>query len=208
MVDLSPRRLHRPVRRHPGLFLAGLLLAGLALAACSGTDTHEDGPGAGRDALDALSIVGLTGADARAAIDTLDAQPMTERPEGIIASVRADHLVVGTAGGEESTLPLPDDEFYLSVAPYREQTHDCFFHSLTTCVGELSDTPVQITLTTDDGDVLVDEERTTFDNGFVGLWLPRDITGTLTISTDDATGSIPIGTGADDPTCLTTLRLT
>lgn len=34
-------------------------------------------------------------------------------------------------------LETTPDEFYVSVTPYLEQTHDCFFHSRTTCLGEL-----------------------------------------------------------------------
>lgn len=59
-----------------------------------------------------------------------------------------------------------------------------------------------------DGEVLVDETRETFDNGFVGFWAPRDIEGTLTIEHEGQTGAVPISTlNEDDPTCITTLRL-
>jgi hypothetical protein len=59
-----------------------------------------------------------------------------------------------------------------------------------------------------DGAVLVDESRTTFANGFVGLWLPRDFTGTLKITADGKTAESKVSTAEDAPTCLTTLRLT
>ena len=57
------------------------------------------------------------------------------------------------------------------------------------------------------GSVVVGETKTVFDNGFVGLWLPKDITGTLRITHDGRTGEVPISTRDGDPTCLTTLRL-
>ncbi|WP_455133585.1 CueP family metal-binding protein [Microbacterium aurum] len=56
--------------------------------------------------------------------------------------------------------------------------------------------------------MLLDEERTTNSNGFVGLWLPRDIDATLTITHENGSITTPISTGADDPTCLTDLPLT
>lgn len=66
---------------------------------------------------------------------------------------------------------------------------------------------VRITVTDADGVVLVDEERATYANGFVGLWLPADTTGTLTVEVDGRSGSQQVSTGAEDPTCLTTLQV-
>ena len=94
---------------------------------------------------------------------------------------------------------MPDDEVYISVAPYREQTHDCYFHSLTTCLGELANAEVQVTLTSDDGEVLVNETRQTYDNGFIGIyWIPRGIEATLTIDHKGQTGTTTISTMNDD----------
>ena len=68
---------------------------------------------------------------------------------------------------------------------------------------------VQVTVTdTATGDILIDEPRTTYDNGFLGFWLRRDITATLTIDYDDKSATVPIATGDLDLTCLTTMRLT
>lgn len=57
------------------------------------------------------------------------------------------------------------------------------------------------------GDVLVDEQVTTVDNGFAGFWLPRDIEATVEITHDGMTGQRTISTGDDGATCLTTLQL-
>ena len=139
-------------------------------------------------------------------IDELDRLPLDERPDTLMASVRPRELVLTDQEGER-VLPLPDDRFYLSVAPYVSTTHECFYHSLTTCTGELGDRKVHVTATDDAGRVLLDRSATTFDNGFLGLWLPRDVTGTLTIRSGSKRGQVPFGTGDQDPTCLTTLRL-
>jgi hypothetical protein len=56
--------------------------------------------------------------------------------------------------------------------------------------------------------MLVAKETVTFDNGFVGFWLPKGAEGTVKISYDGRTGTQEFGTDADDPTCMTTLRLT
>lgn len=97
----------------------------------------------------------------------------------------------------------------MSVPPYVDQTHECFYHSLATCQGELSGEDVRVRTVDDEtGEVLVDEQTTTFDNGFVGFWLPRDIAGTIEVSHDGLTGTAGFTTTDDGATCLTTLRLT
>lgn len=140
-------------------------------------------------------------------VDALEALPPAARPTDYTVSVRPAALLVTAADGERE-LPLPDDVFYLSVAPYVDSTHECFFHSLTTCLGELADEELTVTVVADDGEVLVDETRRTSANGFLGLWLPRDVRGTLTVASEGRTASTAFGTGDDDPTCLTTLQLT
>lgn len=140
-------------------------------------------------------------------VDALEALPPAARPTDYTVSVRPAALLVTDADGERE-LPLPDDVFYLSVAPYVDSTHECFFHSLTTCLGEMADEELTVTVVADDGEVLVDEARRTSANGFLGLWLPRDVRGTLTMASEGRTASTAFGTGDDDPTCLTTLQLT
>ncbi|WP_308161454.1 CueP family metal-binding protein [Dietzia psychralcaliphila] len=57
------------------------------------------------------------------------------------------------------------------------------------------------------GDTLIEEPRTTYDNGFLGLWLPRDISAILTINHEGRSATAPISTGEQDLTCLTTMQL-
>lgn len=184
---------------------AAAVAAALTLAACT---SPADEPGTtGDDPV--LADAGLAGLDAAQIIERLDTTALDDRPTDLVASVRPDALVVSDATNRETRVPMPADEFYVSVAPYAERTHDCYFHSLTTCVGELQGEDVTVTVTDDaTGEVLVDEARQTYDNGFVGLWLPRDIDATLTVEQDGRTATREISTGAEDPTCLTDVRLT
>lgn len=196
---------------------AGTIVAAatLTLAACS-TDEPAASPGTSDDAVaeapadaSALATLGLDGADARTIIDTLDALPRDERPETLYASIRPDALLVTDGDGEETSIDMPDDAFYVSLAPYVDQTHDCYFHSLTTCTGEIQNEEVHVVVTDDaTGEVLLDETRTTFDNGFVGLWLPRDLDTTVTIEKDGLSASAAVSTGdSEDATCITTMQL-
>lgn len=154
-----------------------------------------------------LTEYGMAGMDTVEIIDHLDRLGGAERPEDMTASVRPGELMV-SVGNDEFSLGVPEDRFYLSVAPYVDQTHDCFHHSLTTCTGELASTDVQVQIVDETNDkVLVDETRTTFENGFTGFWLPRNIKGTLRVTYDGKTGEVAFATDQDAPTCLTTLQL-
>lgn len=190
--------------------IAGIAL--LALAGCSGE--ADDAPAEEAAAVDlpasiaaAFEAHDLTGLQGKELVDHLDRLGGADRPTEFTASVRADGLVVSD-GVEEASLPLPADEFYLSVAPYVQQSHECYFHSLTTCQGELTGEDLDVRIVADDGEVLVDETATTYENGFVGYWLPRDVEGSIEISYDGRTGTVPIATDAESPTCLTTVQLT
>ena len=154
-----------------------------------------------------LTAYDLTGMDAREVIDHLDRLAGSERPSDLMASIRAEELLLA-ADGVETTLAMPTDSFYVSIAPYVTGTHDCFFHSLTTCQGELAEADVQVTVIDDaTGETIVDEQTATYANGFLGLWLPRDMTGTLTVTYDGKSVESPISTTPDSATCLTTLQL-
>lgn len=152
---------------------------------------------------------GLAAFDGRSAeeiIEELDQTPVTERATTFRASIHADELILSDQS-EQISIEMPADKFYVSVAPYTSQTHDCFYHSLTTCTGELSNAPITVTIISDSGDTIIDESTTTFDNGFIGMWLPRNLHGTLTIEYEGLTATQPISTDSDAPTCITTTRL-
>lgn len=200
--------------------LAGVVALTVGLAGC--TSSPEDdrpvtvtGPSATRtapseaesDAL--LSAYDLDGKDATAVIEHLEKLGGADRPGALMASIRPTELLLSDATGQ-TTLPLPDDAFYLSFAPYVSQTHDCFFHSLTTCQGEVIEQPVTVQIVDDaTGETLVDETRTTEKNGFVGVWLPRDVDATLrvTLSDGELAGEQKISTREDSATCVTTLQV-
>lgn len=189
--------------------LAVVAAAVLALAGCSSSPPVTESaqsPGAEPSILAAYDLAGL---DGREIVDQLERTPVGARHSDLMASVRPGQLLLGETGSDEQTLvDLPDDEFYLSVAPYVEQTHDCYFHSLTTCRGELAGEQVHVTITDrDTGEVLVDEVTDTFDNGFVGFWLPAGVDTTIQVEYEGLSASEDISTGPDDPTCLTTMQL-
>ncbi|GAA4391870.1 CueP family metal-binding protein [Brevibacterium pityocampae] len=178
----------------------------LVLAGCAPAADAEPSPSTDSQA-EFLNTYDLDDMDAVEIIDHLDRLETAERPADLIASVYPDELVL-TDNRQEVVLDLPQNLSYLSIAPYVEQTHDCFYHSLTTCQGELSNATVDVEITdSTTGDVVVDEQATTFDNGFVGFWVPSDIDGTIEISYDGRTGTSDFTTTDEGATCITDLQL-
>jgi hypothetical protein len=202
-------RLLRPV--------LALGLATALLSSCAGTSDPQQSStaqgslataqSASPEAQAFLAKHGLAGKSTTDVIDILDRLAVRDRPGDLRASVRPDVLLL-SGDGVEVPLPLPSDRFYLSVAPYVNATHDCFNHALTSCKGELGNKQVQVELVEEGtGTVLAAGPRTLFDNGFVGFWLPKDVTANLTVVHDGKVAEAKVSTGADDPTCLTTMQL-
>ncbi|MGO1542881.1 MAG: CueP family metal-binding protein [Gulosibacter sp.] len=183
--------------------LASASIIGFALAGCAPTSTAK-----APESSPLLNKHGLADMSTTEIIDSLDKMEVADRPTDLIASVRPDTLLISD-GQEETSLDLPDDLAYVSIAPYLEQTHDCYFHSLTTCRGELANQEIDVQIIDENTrEVLVDEVTTTYENGFIGYWLPRDLEGTIQISQAGRSGTAEVVTSSDAATCITTLRLT
>ena len=186
------------------LLAAGALLAGCATAQPDAAVDDVAGVVLG----DALAEAGFDGSEPRALVESLDALAVSDRPANLIVSVTPTELLPQPEEPGERRIPFADQPFYLSVAPYLTQTHPCTFHSLTTCIGEQRNQPVEVRVVdADSGTVYLEEARTTADNGFTGLWLPRDVRVAVTMTIAGKTGTVVTATGPGDPTCLTTLQL-
>lgn len=196
--------------KSPALILAAVVALGLG--GCAANSSPAPGPVAGQsqtatsEAETFLAEHDLAGLTAPQIIEKLEATN-TDRQSGPAGSVRPNELIL--TGADKSSVSLPiTDAFYLSFAPYETRTHECFNHNLASCQGELPKTPFEVTVVDSTGAVLIDNTLTSHDNGFVGIWLPKDITGTITVRGSGKEVTSKISTAADAPTCLTTLQLT
>nr|WP_156645450.1 CueP family metal-binding protein [Lentibacillus sp. JNUCC-1] len=124
------------------------------------------------------------------------------------ASITSEKLVVTDSDENETAYDLPDDEFFVSVAPFINQTHPCFDHSLTGCQGELVNKDIDVVIEDMDGNVIVDKTMTTPENGFLDFWLPRDETFRVQFSHDGKTVESELSTNEEDGTCVTDLQMT
>lgn len=194
----------RYIRRSARLSTVTLALAGmLTLAACgAGAPSAPTASSAGGTTL--LGRYGLEGLSTQQIIEKLDVSE-ADRTHGPVGSVRPDQLLLtDPATGEKQSLAVPQNQFYLAMAPYENVTHECFNHNLATCRGELVGEQIHVTLVTEDGRTVVDKDVTTMANGFAGVWVPRDLKGQLTVSAKGKKVTVPVSTTEKDPTCLTT----
>lgn len=151
-----------------------------------------------------LAAHGLAGKTTEQMVEAIDGSPQT-RPLPYSAGITSTELKLSDST-QQFSYPL-GDKFYLSFAPYLTQTHPCFNHSLSGCRGELANTPFDVKITDKSGKVLMQKSLTSHANGFVGVWLPRDIEGTIEVRYQGKTASAPIATHESSQTCLTTLPL-
>lgn len=123
------------------------------------------------------------------------------------ASITSKELIVSEGNVKKLTYDLPKDEFFLSIAPFKEETHPCAIHSLTGCQGELIEEEFNVYIEDMKGNVILDQTMKSQSNGFIDLWLPRDTTYRITIDQDGKKAESEISTFEKDNTCITTMQL-
>jgi len=111
------------------------------------------------------------------------------------------------ADGSRTVIAMPDNRMAVSIAPYIMKTHPCSGHYPSTCRGELANTPVHVKAVTADGRTLLDEDTTTLPNGFIDLWLPRDLQVDVSLKARGLQATVRVGTFDKDITCITTPKL-
>ncbi|KAB8138026.1 hypothetical protein F9U64_06775 [Gracilibacillus oryzae] len=128
--------------------------------------------------------------------------------EDVSASITSTELIVTESDKRQVSYKLPEEEFFVSIAPFINNTHPCTNHSLTGCQGELVEQPFDVYIEDKEGNVIVNETITSFKNGFIDLWLPRGETFQVKIKHQGKTAKSEISTFEGDNTCITSMKLT
>lgn len=123
------------------------------------------------------------------------------------ASITSTQLVVVDDDDKEKIYDLPEDEFFVSIAPFMTYTHPCGNHSLTGCQGELVHSEFDVRIEDEKGNVVLDDKVKTGENGFFDLWLPNNQKYMITVNYEDKTVQSELSTFEEDGTCITTLQL-
>lgn len=151
-----------------------------------------------------LEKYGLKGLSVEEIVHSLDSTKSD--PGGLSASITGEYLILYDSS-EDIKLALPEDKFYLTFAPYITQTHPCAIHSLSSCQGELVNQTVNVIITDEEGNEIINSDMTTMENGFIGIWLPRNMNATIEVLHQGMAAQTSITTFSDSNTCLTTLQL-
>lgn len=180
--------------------IAVLLLITAISVGCSNENTTEETQEPTKNQVESQ-------ADSEVDVKQLVNDYTTRKAEAASASITSSELIVTGEDKEVTTYDLPEDEFFVSIAPFDKVTHPCDIHSLTGCQGELVEEDFNVLIKDSAGNVILDEIKTTETNGFIDLWLPRDETFTVTISQDGKETTSEITTFDGDNTCITTMQL-
>ncbi|QDZ99508.1 hypothetical protein D0439_13145 [Lysinibacillus fusiformis] len=172
--------------------IAVTLLTTVVLGACNGESSNDDNSRIDMEMQNIKELVNEYSGD---------------KTKDESASITSNQLILTDKEGKESAYALPEEEFFVSVAPYINETHPCTNHSLTGCQGELANKDVAVYIEDSKGNVLVDETMKTLANGFIDLWLPRDQTYNIKMEHKGKTVKSSFSTYENDGTCITTMQL-
>ncbi len=150
---------------------------------------------------DVYDQYGLHGLDVEEMVAQLDAQTLD--PERISAGILETELVITTEDEGTVRYPVKEGQFYISIAPYIDNTHPCHNHNLVTCRSELAGETIEVVVRTLDGDVVIDETVQLYDNGFKGFWIPADQEYNIAVYYDGLSVETTIETFEDSGTCIT-----
>ncbi|SDN73832.1 CueP family metal-binding protein [Alkalicoccus daliensis] len=123
------------------------------------------------------------------------------------ASIDSHELVVKDDKNEGTHYDLSEEDFFVSIAPYLNETHPCEIHSLTGCEGEMQEEDFYLSVIDMDGSTILEKDIQSLSNGFIDLWLPRDKIFEVTIEHKGKTVKKEISTFEGDNTCITDMQL-
>ena len=135
------------------------------------------------------------------------ANQFVEGENSFTSFVTPESINIEIPGGETFSVPLPEDVMVVAIAPYVETTHECATHYMSGCKGELFNKVVNVVAKRKDSKVIIAEDMMTMSNGFIELWLPRDLEIDLTIVYKEKESRGTITTYSDSNTCITTFQL-
>jgi hypothetical protein len=106
----------------------------------------------------------------------------------IRASINHEEIKV-IKNNQEYLIDLPSDLFYIAFAPYINETHDCFNHNLTGCLGEIINQDIEVTVYNEDEDIIETKIMNTGQDGFIGLYLSSETNYRVNVQFNDMESS-------------------
>jgi len=133
--------------------------------------------------------------------------------QNIKVKVTSKEISASFPDGSHSSVEIPKDKFFVSIAPWVNSTHPCTNHVLTGCTGELKNKDMHLVIKdANSGTTIKSEKVNTENDGFIDLWLPRHKTLDVSIHYGNNTGKYlvakeTISTHPGERTCITSMKL-
>ncbi len=124
---------------------------------------------------------------------------------GLTAVIKTNQLLLSDERGD-FVIIMPENEFYISIAPYINNTHPCIYHNMLTCQGDLTNQNLNVIITLNE-EQIINGEFTTYDNGFIGFWIPKNEEVEITIEYQHLFGVMHFVSNESASTCVTNMRL-
>ncbi len=147
----------------------------------------------------------LTGIDGKTAMAIANKWRMDKID--VVTFVTPDNVNFKFQDEQIISIPLPDDEMIVSIAPYINKTHTCATHYMSSCDAELKSTKIKVKAVAAGGQILINKTMKTAPTGFLDLWLPRNQDIDLTLSAKGKSAAGKLFTYRNSKTCDTTLKL-
>ena len=130
----------------------------------------------------------------------------TDKTKNQSVSIIPNELIVSSSDKKQEIYDISKEDFFMTIAPYINETHTHFFHNFTGCQGEMTNQEFDIYIEDNNGNVILDETITSQSNGFIDLWLPRDNIYRVTIKQDEKLVESKLSTFESDTTCITDMQ--
>ncbi|PKN16992.1 MAG: hypothetical protein CVU71_18110 [Deltaproteobacteria bacterium HGW-Deltaproteobacteria-6] len=183
------------------LTISMTLMSGLVFA----QHNHDYGTTSPVSGQDQKLLDELKGIDGKQAMEL--ANKWRQRNPDITSFVTPDAVNFKFKDGKTISVPLPDDQMVVSIAPYINTTHKCATHYMSKCDAELKNVPLKVLAITAEGKTVIDKTFKTPSTGFFDLWLPRDQEIIISVSARGKKATGKIYTYRNSKTCDTTLKL-
>lgn len=123
-----------------------------------------------------------------------------------VVSITSDALIIEKNEELMSKYSLPDDKFFVAIAPYVENTHPCEIHYLTECEAEMPNQEFKLIIIDKQGNVRT-ETLTSTNKGFINLWLDKNNEYEIKITHELGTSELHVFTQKNSKTCITNAKL-
>jgi hypothetical protein len=183
------------------LAISMTFVSGLAVA----QHNHDRGTMTTVSGQDQKLLDELKGIDGKQAMEL--ANKWRQKNLDITSFVTPDAVTFKFKDGKIISVPMPDDQMVVSIAPYINKTHECATHYMSKCDAELKNVPVNVLAINAGGKTLINKTIKTPSTGFFDLWLPRDQEITISVNAQGKKAIGKIYTYRNSKTCDTTLKL-